>query len=466
VVVAVTDSASPANRTSASYPVVITPPPPPVISTDPAPAIGTINVAYVGYAFLAVGGHPPYTWSETGPLPKGMTFGPDGALSGTPTETGAFPISVTLSDSMNQSPAPAKFTIQVLAKGFVPTGKMATARALGTATLLADGRVLVAGGTAAVNTSLLQAALYDPAKGTFASTNGSMLNPRVSATATLLKSGKVLIAGGAGPTLPSAELYDPASDSFALTTGNMATTRINHTATLLTDGTVLITGGLDNSGNSLSSAELFDATSQTFTSVGNMATMRSFHTATLLPGGKVLLAGGLDGSGGAVATAELYDPLTKTFGSAGNLSMGRAGHTATLLTGGKVLLAGGAAGVGGNGLNMAELYDPATGIFTPTNPMVTRRAIHTATLLNNGQVLLAGGVGYFFATTTPWTLSAAELFDPTTGTFTASADMTTAREADTATLLNTGDVLVIGGSHGTIGYSDTATTLDTAELYQ
>jgi hypothetical protein len=161
----------------------------------------------------------------------------------------------------------------------------------------------------------------------------------------------------------------------------------------------------------------------------------------------------------------LYDPVSKTFTPTGNMTVARAGHTVTALSNGKILVTGGASQFNGNSLSSAELFDPATGTFTATANMVTARSLHTATLRNDGTVLLAGGDTHFYNGLQGRTLSAAELFDPVTGTFTPVADMTTPRESHTATLLLNGEVLVVGGSSGTLGYSTTTTVLATAELY-
>ncbi len=470
VAVTVSDSASPvpATKTSAIYKIVIAPPPPPVIDAVPALPIGTLGSPYVGFTFTATNGLSPLTWSETGALPAGLVLSNAGVLSGTPTAAGSFPITVQVQDSAGQNSASQAFTIQILAKGFAPTGSLGDSRVQHVAALLTSGKVLITGGTNdnAV-TGPVTAELYDPAAKTFAFTKGSMGIKRVSATATVLKSGKVLVIGGSAPDgtpLATAEIYDPASDTFAPTTGSMQSTRVYHTATLLNDGTVLVAGGLDVSGNSsgvpVATAELFDPTTASFTPVANMGAPRYFHDATLLASGKVLVTGGSI-SGSMLTTAELYDPVTKTFSlTVGNMTVGRAGHTATLVSGGKVLMAGGAASFGA-ATATAELFDPATATFSPTTgAMVTARSLHTATLLSNGQVLLAGGDA-FFNNGGPQSLSAAELFDPATGSFASTADMTTVRESHTATLLGNGQVLVVGGADSTSG-----SVLATAELYQ
>ena len=140
------------------------------------------------------------------------------------------------------------------------------------------------------------------------------------------------------------------------------------------------------------------------------------------------------------------------------------GHTATLLGNGKVLVAGGATSFGGPATTSAELFDSTAGTFTATNPMIAPHSAHTATLLQNGQVLVAGGAGIFYGHGIN-TISTVELFDPVAEDFTATVDMATVRESQTATLLNSREVLVTGGSDGTLGYSTTTIVLSTVELY-
>jgi len=455
VQITVSDSASPAIQSSTTYNIAINNPLPPEISTTRAPSIGAVNLPY-SFIFTAAFGVLPLTWNETGALPPGLALSADGVLSGTPTATGNFPITVTAQDSVGQSSASQDFTIQIGLHGFKATGNMAAARSKFTATLLNSSKVLVAGGFSG-SASLATAELFDPNSGSFAPT-GSMGAARFAHTATLLSDGKVLVTGGEdvnGNFLATAELFDPAS-GISSPTGGLATARSNHTATLLKNGKVLIVGG-DGPGVELSSAELFDPVTGVFLPTGSLTTGRSGHTATLLNDGKVLVTGGLGGSL-YLESVELFDPASGSFAPAGSMTTARVEHTATLLNGGKVLVVG--LDANANGLPAAELYDPSTMSFAATNSMPSPRSLHTATLLDNGQVLVVGGASFFTSGGESDSLSSAELFDPSSGTFAPTGSMGITRRLHAATLLTDGKVLVMGG------IDLNRNVLATAELYQ
>ncbi len=250
---------------------------------------------------------------------------------------------------------------------FSPTGRLHQGRYFFTATRLPSGRVLVTGGEGGTSRLFTRASaeIYDPATGTWTPT-GRMAVARQDQTATLLPDGTVLIAGGSanrGATaLSSAELYNPATGTFTAT-GSMAGARLDHTATLLPSGAVLVTGGSPCFGcPSLASAELYHPDTGTWTSAGTMSVGRTEHTATLLATGQVLVAGGATSTyGTALASAELYDPASGTWTAAASMNRPRYLFAATLLPNGQVLVAGGS-GNGGQcpcAIASAELYTPA-----------------------------------------------------------------------------------------------------------
>src|SRR5438874_1396867 len=223
-------------------------------------------------------------------------------------------------------------------------------------------------------------------------------------TATLLPNGKVLVAGSYPVVVDhpyphvsyvaSAELYDPASGTWAVT-GIPVTGVSSRTATLLPSGKVLVAGA---------SAELYDPASGTGRATGSCGTALDDGTVALLPNGKVLVAGGENSAPPFSTSAELYDPASGTWTTTGSLNTARAyGDTATLLPNGKVLVAGGMGLVVPGHLASAELYDPASGTWAATGSLVTARFDHTATLLPDGNVLLSGGI-----------VASAELYLPAT----------------------------------------------------
>jgi hypothetical protein len=348
--------------------------------------------------------------------------------------------------------------------GFENTGSLIQARSYHTATLLPNGKVLVVGGYNANDTDvpradLATAELYDPATGTWTST-GSLTDRRRNHTATLLPNGKVLVVGGNqfAFDLASAELYDPATGTWT-PTGSLSIKRRSHTATLLPNGKVLVAGGLQEDFPygyqfSLSSAELYDPATGTWSPTGSLAMDRVNHTGTLLPNGKVLVAGGF-GSHGTLASSELYDPASGTRAPTGNLVAARAAHSATLLQDGKVIAAGGYGSNGPGALSSAELYDPASETWASTGGLTIGRAGHTATLLRGGNVLIAGGSDNSGA----YASAGAERYDPPSGTWIVTGNLVTGRGNHTMTLLSNGTVLVAGGNNG-------GNSLATAELYR
>lgn len=318
---------------------------------------------------------------------------------------------------------------------FTATGNLTTDRLFPIATLLPNGKVLITG----YGFQGAGAELYDPSTRTFTATGHT--GPWSAHSATLLADGRVLIAGGygygtGGVASARAELYDPDSGTFTIT-GEMTTGRVVPAATLLTNGKVLFLGGETPRPPYLAdiTAELYDPATGVFTPTGtDIGAGPGGGFATLLSDGKVLVVGFYSG------LARLYDPDSGTFSPTGGPN--ELHSSAILLTNGKVLFTG---GIDDNGPDIhAELYDPGTGVFAPTGNMTTPRVDHSATLLADGTVLLAGsqrsegdGAGRGFAS--------AELYDPVTGTSSATGDMITPRFGQAAVLLPDGTVLIAGG---------------------
>jgi WD40 repeat protein len=256
-----------------------------------------------------------------------------------------------------------------------------------------------------------------------------------------------------------AQLYDPSAKpqsnpptrgAFGAT-GPMVHPRARHAAVRLADGRVLVVGGEDENASPIASAELYNPTTGRFSSTGSMAHSRDYPDATLLADGRVLVTGGYDATGGAIASAELYDPATGSFSGTGSMNYARVDFTASLLADGRVLIAGGQPSQNSVPvIAAAELYDPSTGTFTATGSMQEARSFPTATLLSDGRVLIAGGDGTTRTSSLGSALSSAELYDPASGTFRATGPMTQARDSSmsTATRLSDGRVLMLGNGGG------------------
>jgi len=368
---------------------------------------------------------------------------PGPAASATPSAPGFS--AVPSAPSSSGAPGPTSSIVSARAPGWSATGAMAEARDLHTSTLLPNGKVLVAGGRIGPNAdkSATSAELYDPASGTWSAT-GNMNDARDGQTATLLLDGRVLVAGGASragmTALATAELYDPVSGTWTAT-GDMVAPGRGHTATLLADGRVLVVGGDGNP----TLAQLYDPASGTWTATGRPKIRYHIgHTATLLRDGRVLVTGGPpNGRDIGWPTSELYDPRSGSWTVTGNMVRIRLGHTATLLSDGGVLVAGGySQGGSSESTASAEAYDPSSGSWTAVGKMAAiRGGGWTATLLTDGKVLVVGG----FRIGGNGLLASAELYDPDTGRWTATARLGSSLADQTATLLPDGRVLVAGG---------------------
>ena len=336
--------------------------------------------------------------------------------------------------------------------GYLTAGLVAPlnkARYLHTASLLSDGRVLVAGGQGQTGAALVQTEIYDPVAESWTNVV-NLKTPRYLHTATLLSDGRVLVTGGYnGASLDSTEIYNPADGTWTPAAA-LKSSRRNHTATLLPDGRVLVAGGY----NELSpyfpaAAEVYDPGANTWSPVATLKTPRDEHTSTLLPDGRVMLTGGT--YSGYLDKAEIYDPGGDTWAIVANLSQARERHTATLLPDGRILVAGGYNGT--VQLGSAEVYNSSSNSWVALINQHMARERHTATLMPNGWVLIIGGYNV-----NNGSLASVDIYDPVANGWRSLTSLNTARDRHTATLLPSGEVLLAGGySFGTV--------LDSAEIY-
>ncbi len=316
------------------------------------------------------------------------------------------------------------------------TDELATGRFYHTSTVLADGRVLVAGGRSSAG-EVVSCVLYDPMSGTWAAT-GDLVTARDQHGGALLADGSVLVVGGNGSTgiLASAERYDPIAGTWSAT-DDLAEARRFHTTTRLADGRVLVAGGSDD--GTLGSVELYDPIAETWSSTDSLDGARYHHTATLLEDGRVLVAGGFNITDG-VASAELYDPMAETWSSTDALSAPRGGHGAVRLADGNTLVAGGATTTGNTTVATAEIFDVSSETWLPAAPMSSPRKFAAAVALAGGRALVVGGTLDFASS-----LDSAELYDDVEGAWRSAGTLAVGRISPTASTLPDGRVLVVGG---------------------
>jgi hypothetical protein len=351
--------------------------------------------------------------------------------------------------------------------------------------MMPNGQYLVGGGSNGTSPYLTSIDLYNSSNNTFETPAPAptLSISRANETATLLPNGKVLIAGGevdandtANSWTPTTDIYDPSTGK--ITPGpTMNAAREGATATLLPNGEVLIAGGRDMAGT-VTSADLYDpaaGTTGSISTTGPLNQGRYDATATLLPNGNVLIAGGFANvvQSGPLASSEIYNVASGTFSIGPSMNYFRGGARATLLPNGMVLIAGGEGGlvppptaqdtvtpeanVAGAPLNTAELYDPTTNKFTVvSNNMSSPRKFQVQALLPNGNVLIAGG--YQDDKIPPTILNTTDIFNTMSGAFTAGPTMIHQRGLAVITLLPNGKVLIAGGIGSTADGGIHATT--------
>ena len=328
-----------------------------------------------------------------------------------------------------------------------------------TATLLDDGRVLIAGGTDVHGIARASSELFDPESSRWIRA-AAMINARAGHAATLLENGNVLITGGVTGlgifpvrALASAEIYHPSSNSWTAAAA-MHVPRRMHSSIRLYDGRVLVIGGTNEAPGSplpaaqQEQAEVYDPRLDSWSLAGMGLPELSSQAATLMPDGTVLVTGGTTDTGFATVSAELFDPATTRWQpTTWPMATPRYGHTATLLTDGRVLLVGGystqpeiSAGRGypnGELLTTSEIFDLRGNIGVRMGYSGIPRLDHTATLLGTGKVLIVGSAYASDADS--------QIFDPKNTEHWASTGMPMDRYLHTATVLTDGRVLVAGG---------------------
>ncbi len=343
------------------------------------------------------------------------------------------------------------------------TGTMQSARELNAQVLLSNGKVLSIGGVDNNGNLLASSELYSSSSGKWTLT-GSMSQARQVFPAVVLSNKKVLVSGGlgaGGTVVGAAELYDPTTRAWS-SAGSLSMARFGHTATLLQNGKVLVTGGCTASDCSTDTAvsELYDPTSNSWSTTGSLNTARSYQSAVRLKTGKILAIGGSTG----LTSCELYDPTSGTWTSVASTNSGRYLNTTTLLPDGKILVTGGAAGR--FPVSSAELYDPTANTWTYTGNMTIGRYAHTATLLADGTVLVPGGVGQPISCGKDCTgyipTGKVDFYSEASGSFTAAPGLSQPQAYQSTTLLKTGGALQSGG----IGTTNICcVVLNTAQIY-
>ncbi|MGW0535605.1 Kelch repeat-containing protein [Streptomyces sp. NPDC003032] len=353
------------------------------------------------------------SWTAAGPLPApGYWAGTDAGAATLNDGT----VLIAGGDDVRRNAQDTTALFDPATKKWTPAAKLSVSRRLHTLTKLSDGRVLAVGGLSGPyggvsQSGVTSAEIYDPASRGWTAT-GALHEGRYAHSATLLADGKVLVAGGLTPrsassqmALGSAEIYDPVGQEWTRTADPMNDVRCGHPAVLLRTGRVLVAGGMCPIGRGLyagqSFCELFDPVTGRWTPTADLASVRKSHQATLLRDGTVLVTGG-DSPGlqddwtynpYSQWTAERYDPATGAWTPVESMSTGRSHHRAVLLRSGRLLVIGGTDDSTFDvGYQNAEVYDPQAKTWTPTGGMVEGRWAFTTAELLDGRILVAGGL--------------------------------------------------------------------------
>jgi len=328
--------------------------------------------------------------------------------------------------------------------------------------LLKDGRFMVIGGSTGAGSSDATSAvwLYDPGTGHW-SAAASMHQARAYPMTVLLADGSVLVAGGSadGQPLDSVERFVPDKGTW-VDAHPMNLPRTLGSLVALPDGRVLAAGGGIEGPpgyTATSSAEIYDPNDDSWTMTAPMGAPRALQTATLLNDGEVLVAGGATAYNGAAAqlttSVQIFDPKTNTWRETSPLPTPLYTHAATLLSDGRVLVTGGFSGSADNspGLDTTFTYDPATAQWSTAAAMSDARAEHTMLRLPDGRVLALGGLDQ-----NNDVLRTVEIYDPAVNAWTLTGSLPVAIFWPAAVVLRDGRVLVAGGSTDLKGGGTTA----------
>ncbi len=331
-------------------------------------------------------------------------------------------------------------------------GAMGTGRYAAPVIPLLDGRVLIAGGQTSGPTNLSSGEIFDPITGTFSAIATNMANARYMGNGTVLNDGRAfLVSGGSGTTAYSTtSFFDPNTNSFSAGP-NMTTARYSAPIEKLNNGKILIMGGCTAvdavsgtcSSGYLSTAELYDPATNTWTLTGTMKDMRSFHQSTLLPNGEVLVVGGSNGS--ALSTSEIYNTVTGTWRAGANMVTARLFPALAMVTDTKAMVVGGM--TTSTDLSSTELYDYVANTWNSNGNI---NSANVGGFMRNGFMKLANGkfllAGSYKSTDAGNPSSTALLYDPSINTWsTVSNNISTPKSLFNMALLPNGDILLPGG---------------------
>jgi DNA-binding CsgD family transcriptional regulator len=377
-----------------------------------------LGAVTAGLGFAVLTADPPAGVAGASPTPAASVSGADESPTATPapsasgSASGSASPSAAASAGASGASTPSPVAAITPPPDLQPAGTWEAAASMvdprwdASATLVDDGSVIVMGGldTDTGIGCLRSVERYDPASNRWKD-EAFMPDGRCSHSATLLDDGRILVAGGYFerpedyrdplPVTAAASIYDPETDGWT-EVDPMSTARRNHRATLLDNGRVLVVGGLTTEGDPIATAEIFNPAQGGWSSTGSMSDPRPGMVFAELADGRVLVAGGQGGQRGttALATAEVYDPASGTWDPVDDMRDARADASAMLLGNGKVLVFG---GIIGNGLEeddvtaSAELFDASTEEWSATGSRSVASYHALAARLDNGDVLAVGG---------------------------------------------------------------------------